>query len=69
MELLYILALLACPGGMGAMMWMMMRKPSGGQAQQPSQQPTAQEQELARLRAEIHGLRNDAGRTSAQDGR
>lgn len=68
MELLYILALLACPVGMGAMMWMMMRKPSGGQTQQPSP-PTAQQQELARLRAEIHDLRNDADRTSAPDGR
>lgn len=67
METLFILVLLACPVGMGAMMWMMMRNPSNGQAQQSP--ASAQEQELARLRAEIRDLRDEAGRTSTPDGR
>lgn len=51
-ELLYALALLACPVVMGAMMWMMMR------GQQPTPQATAAKQEeLADLRAEIDQLR------------
>ncbi|MEE2049681.1 hypothetical protein [Nocardiopsis tropica] len=66
--MLYILALLACPVGMGAMMWMMMRRPSGGQAPQQSR-PGAQEQELAQLRAEIQDLRTENSRTSAPEGR
>lgn len=61
--LLYGLAALACPVGMGAMMWFMMR---GGRAGQPMGQPQTpagsgpepgKEAELARLRAEIDQLK------------
>jgi hypothetical protein len=61
-ELLYALALLACPLVMGSMMWMMMR------GQQPATQATAAKQEeLANLRAEIDQLR--AERPEQVDGR
>ncbi|ASU81832.1 hypothetical protein CDO52_02660 [Nocardiopsis gilva YIM 90087] len=68
MDMLYILALLACPIGMGGMMWMMMRRPSGDQGQHQSR-TSAHEQELARLRAEIHELRTEPGRAATPDGR
>lgn len=51
-EIFYSLALLACPVGMGAMMWFMMR----GGKQQPAT-PTTEDAELARMRAEIDQLR------------
>lgn len=51
-ELLYLLALLACPVGMGAMMWMMSR--GHGSAPQPAED---KQTELAGLRAEIDQLR------------
>ncbi len=51
---LYALALLACPVGMGAMMWMMMR----GNKSQPAEESTTHKQaELARMQAEIDQLR------------
>ncbi len=50
-ELFYGLALLACPVGMGAMMWMMMR---GGSHSAPQQDASG---ELTRMRAEIDQLR------------
>ena len=50
-ELFYLLALLACPVGMGAMMWMMSR------GQGPRPQPVEDHAELAGLRAEIDQLR------------
>ncbi len=51
---LYPLALLACPVGMGAMMWMMMR----GNKSQPAEESTTHKQaELARMQAEIDQLR------------
>ncbi len=49
-QALYGLALLACPVGMGLMMWMMMR---GGSKSQPT---TVSEFEVARLRAEVDQL-------------
>ena len=68
---LYVLAALACPVGMGAMMWLMMR--GGHHNQQTGQPPTPmvssfasgslfasdaeREAELARMRAEIDQLR------------
>ena len=49
---LYALALLACPLGMGAMMWMMMRKQDA-----PSASDTqAKQAELASLQAQIDQL-------------
>ena len=63
-RLLLILPALACPVGMGAMMWFMMR---AGQKQNPqttaqaAAQPTGwidpQQAELASLRAEVDQLR------------
>ncbi|MPZ66005.1 MAG: DUF2933 domain-containing protein [Pseudonocardiaceae bacterium] len=53
--LLLGLAVLACPVGMGAMMWFMMRG-SGGQGGGSQRDQTA-EQEVARLRAEVDQLR------------
>ena len=53
-ESLYALALLACPVGMGVMMWMMMR----GHQRRPTQvEETDHEAELIRLRGEIDQLR------------
>lgn len=52
-ELLYALALLACPAGMGLMMWMMMR---GNQHRSTAAEETDQQAELARLRGEINEL-------------
>lgn len=59
-ESLYLLALLACPVGMGLMMWMMMRMqgPSGAAAPESPAETTVDKQgELVRLRAEIDQLR------------
>lgn len=50
---LYALAFLACPIGMGLMMWMMMR----GNTQQPNDDTTARQAELVRMQAEIDQLR------------
>lgn len=55
-QLLYPLALLACPVGMGLMMWLMMRSgKSPGTAAQNS--TCSSSDELARLRAEVDQLR------------
>lgn len=59
MELLWGLALLACPAGMGVMMWLMMRGSRQGPRSHPSEPATAEE--VARLRREVDELR--AGRT------
>lgn len=57
-EALYALALLACPLGMGAMMWFMMR----GRKDQPVDPDTsAKRNELAQLQAEIDRLHADRG--------
>lgn len=61
-QLLSLLPALACPVGMGAMMWMMMRPHNGTNARpQLSQQPEGwidpQQAELASLRAEVDQLR------------
>lgn len=62
-QLLYGLAALACPVGMGVMMWMMVRRPRSaaptGTAGRTSQSLTAEEREaeLVRLQAELDQLR------------
>lgn len=55
-EAFYALAVLACPVGMGLMMWFMMR---GGKHSTPARpaQPLASDAELVALRAEIDQLR------------
>lgn len=64
-ELLYPLALLACPLGMGAMMWMMMRgSKSTGTVAAASTSSSADE--LTRLRAEVDQLR--AGQQRGESG-
>lgn len=55
----YPLALLACPLGMGLMMWMMMRGNKDGQTRDPSSEQRA---ELERMQAEIDQLRADSRR-------
>ncbi len=52
-EVFYGLAVLACPIGMGMMMWMMMR---GGHGRAASPHSTS-EPEIAQLRAEVEQLR------------
>jgi hypothetical protein len=59
-KLLYLLPVLACPVGMGLMMWLMMRPGRSGQTA-----PSADQQELLRLRKEIDALRTE--RTDVQD--
>jgi predicted aminopeptidase len=59
-ESLYFLALLACPVGMGVMMWMMMRmQGSAGAAapESPAETTVGKQAELVKLRAEIDQLR------------
>jgi hypothetical protein len=58
-KLLYILPALACPIGMGAMMWFMMcgGKDTAAGGQQPAQPSGPQTQELAELRTEVEQLR------------
>ncbi|MCU4185769.1 hypothetical protein K6U06_15475 [Acidiferrimicrobium sp. IK] len=57
-HIFYSLAILACPAGMGVMMWMMMRgnKQPAGPADDPAKQA-----ELARLQAQIDALRAEQG--------
>lgn len=52
-ESLYALALLACPLGMGAMMWVMMR---GNKQQPPGPETATKQAELASLQAQIDQL-------------
>lgn len=52
MDALYVVALLACPVGMGLMMWLMMRGRRGD-----DEQSTAQDTEIQRLRDELDELR------------
>ena len=67
-QLFYAAAVLACPVGMGLMMWFMMRgnsSHSSAPAQGLPQQPNA-DAELAKLRAEVDQLRaaqRDSGST------
>ena len=52
-QFLLFLPALACPVGMGLMMWLMM----GGRGTSEKAATPDQEQELARLRAQIEALR------------
>ncbi len=61
-ELFYGLAVLACPVGMGVMMWVMMR---AGKATAPSQTEGAAE--LARMRTEIDRLREQQRAVNSSD--
>ncbi|WP_327432916.1 hypothetical protein [Streptomyces sp. NBC_01236] len=54
-QILYVLPALACPVGMGAMMWFMMRSGHKSTAQAAAADP--REKELAALREEIADLR------------
>lgn len=59
-EALYAIALLACPLGMGAVMWLMMR----GRKDQPAEGDAAAKQaELAGLQAQIDQLQADRDNT------
>jgi hypothetical protein len=51
-ETLYALAVLACPVGMGLMMWLMMRSGHGS-----ARSGAEHEQEVQRLRAEVDQMR------------
>lgn len=53
-ETLLTLAVLACPVGMGAMMWMMMRGGGKSDAKQPH---SGNDAELSRLRAEVEQMK------------
>jgi hypothetical protein len=62
-QLLYSLAALACPVGMGLMMWMMMRGQGGNKGSQANPAPPAEGEDragqVAALRAEIEQLKAD----------
>jgi hypothetical protein len=61
-DLLYILPALACPVGMGAMMWLMMRPGRTTEAKTGAQPGSPQD--VAALRQEIAGLRAGLNRRS-----
>ena len=64
-QLLYLLPTLACPVGVGVMMWVMMRKPKSSTA--PTALAQSQEDaELAALRVEVAQMREAAGQAGQQ---
>jgi cytochrome c-type biogenesis protein CcmH/NrfF len=58
-QLLYVLPALACPVGMGLMMWFMRSRRSDADQPPHTAPTTEQEQELARLRKEVEALREE----------
>ncbi|WP_020388718.1 hypothetical protein [Kribbella catacumbae] len=54
---LLALAVLACPVGMGLMMWLMMRGKKGPAPPQEGASPSRADAEIASLRAELDQLR------------
>ncbi len=64
-QLLYLLPVLACPIGMGLMMWFMMRP---GRKPDSTAAPSPQEQEIARLRAELETLRGQLNQSTPHQG-
>jgi len=67
-QYLPILFILACPVGMGLMMWFMMRGQNMSQAT-PARPSPAQQEEIAMLRAEIATLREQQQRHTEQQRR
>ncbi len=65
MDMLYLLALLACPIGMGAMMWFMSRGQHGSSNNTQSTDNN-QQQELAQLRKEVNVLRKQQDTDNAR---
>lgn len=55
---LYPLALLACPVGMGLMMWLMMR---GNKDRTPQDRVRVKQDDVTRLQAEVDALRAEVG--------
>ncbi|HEV2753474.1 MAG TPA: hypothetical protein VGV36_06525 [Solirubrobacteraceae bacterium] len=64
MELLYVLALLACPVGMGAMMWLMSKGMMGTNKKDDTS--SARSDSLQDLRDEQHRLSADIARLEAR---
>jgi hypothetical protein len=60
----FTLGALACPLGMGAMMFFMMRP--GPKQQQPQPGGTQQDKEIAQLREQVAQLRADQERSAAE---
>jgi len=64
----YLLPVLACPVGMGLMMWLMMRGGDRPRGAAPGGQDQAQAQELRRLRGEVEALRGELGQRAGPGG-
>lgn len=67
MELLYILALLACPVGMGAMMWIMSKGMMGANKPNGTEDPQAQSDSVEDLRKQQQKLADDIARLEEHD--